>query len=165
VRRGVRRFTHRSYSNKNPLRSAGDCSSGKPCLKLILAFQITTQLSNGGSTQDKHGLQKTAAVARWHNESPARPSAAYIHGGRSCLVLMGNSYNPNLDKKYLRLARRHYVFPAKTTIMNRWWGSHAPSFLAPGSTDSGDLFCPCYYFHIFTKLCCLAPCIGQPRRG
>jgi hypothetical protein len=99
VRTGVRRFTHRSYSNKNPLRSAGDCSSGEPCLKLILAFQITTQLSNGGSTKDRHDLQKAAAVAGWHIESPAGPSAAYIHGGRSCLVLMGDSYNPNLDKK------------------------------------------------------------------
>ena len=79
--------TDRGYSNKNPLRSAGDCSSGEPCLKLILAFQITTQLSNGGSVQYRHDLQKATAVAGWHNESPAGPSAAYIRGGRSCLIL------------------------------------------------------------------------------
>ena len=127
MRTGVRRFTHRSYTNKNPLRSAGDCSSGEPCLKLILAFQITTQLSNGGSAQDRHDLQKATAVAGWHNESPARPSAAYIPGGRNCLVLMGNSYNPNLGKNTSGLHRRYFVFPAKITIMNHWWGRHAPS--------------------------------------
>src|SRR5918999_2591604 len=87
----------RSYSNKNPLRSARDCSNGKTCLKLTLAFRITSHY--GGSIQDRHDLQKATAVAGWHNESPAGPSAAYICGGRSCLVLMGNSYNPNLDKK------------------------------------------------------------------
>ena len=32
------------------------------------------------------------------------------------------------------------MFPAKITIMSHWWGSHAPSFLAPGSMDSGICF-------------------------
>jgi hypothetical protein len=73
-----------------------------PLLKIDTDILITTQLPNGGSTKDRHDLQKATAVVGWHNESPARPSAAYIHGGRSCLVLMGNSYNPNLDKKYPR---------------------------------------------------------------
>src|ERR687896_259500 len=88
----------RSYGNKPPAQVRWDCSNGKTCLKLTLEFrlQLTDVMED---LQRKYGLQKAAAVAGWCNESASGPSAAYIRGGRGCLVLMGDSYNANIDKK------------------------------------------------------------------